>query len=382
MQQVRYFDGNATTPLCREARKSWEEASDTWWYNSSSPFSLGSAVNVRIEKERDVLASLLGTECEEIVFNSGATEGNNYVFWAWGRTCPADKVVLLSSIEHPSVLQAAKFHLGNRLVEIPVSREGLLDYQSLKDYIGEGNVWGCSVMAANNETGVLQSWVEVRDLCQSQGVAFHTDAAQWIGKLPASDLGKCDLVTGCAHKFGGPKGVGFLKLSRAIGSDGFYKGGEQEGGFRAGTQDYPSISSMMAALISHETLLPEARNQFEDKLKGTIPDVIIVGSRVPRLAQTSMIILPRYENHRWVTLLSKRGFLVSTGSACSSTSEDGSLVLKAMGYGDDETKRAVRISGGRWNSPGDWDDLAIAFEEVWRELEEKSAGISNVISLD
>lgn len=381
MQEVRYFDGNATTPVCHEAKFAWEEASSGWWYNSSSPFSLGAAVKVRLERERERLASILGAKTEEVVFNSGATEGNNTIFSNWGASCPSDKVVLISSIEHPSATAPAKHHLGNRLVEIPVGSGGLLDIEMLADKLKRGNVWGCSVMAANNETGVLQPWQDIRDLCQGYGVFFHTDAAQWIGKMPSGGIGSCDFVTGCAHKFGGPKGCGFLKLSNAGMSSGLLRGGNQEGGYRAGTEDYAGVSSMMAALTTHEALLSDDRDHFENLVKERVPNVRIIGDGILRLPQTSMLILPTFDNHRWVTHLAKKGFLVSTGSACSTINEDGSRVLKAMGYTPEQIKRAVRISGGRWNRENEWSELAIAIEEVWQELQQPS-GKAKVVEID
>ena len=381
MQKTSYFDGNATTPLCKEAYQAWVDASENWWYNSSSPFSLGAATKVRLEQERYKLAKWIGCEEDEIVFNSGATEGNNSVMWALGQLCPDDKLVLVSSLEHPSVLGPAQFHLGHKLRFVSVNAEGVVTLDEIQEYLEKGNVYAISLMAANNETGVLQPWQKVLELCQEYQVLYHCDAAQWLGKLPDANFGKCTFVSGCAHKFGGPKGCGFLKYSKSIGTLGLFKGGNQEEGMRAGTEDYPSISAMLAALESYGSIHQQGRDQFEELLKEEVPDVKILGEAVSRLPQTSMVLLPRFNNDRWVTRLSKKGFLISTGSACSSSDVKGSKVLTSMGLSNEKSQRTVRISGGKWSTEESWHDLALAFGEVWQELQ-RSSGNPNIISID
>jgi cysteine desulfurase len=382
VETLKYFDGNATTPLCQEAKAAWIEASDLWWYNCSSPFSQGSAVRVRLEAEREKLAGLLGCDKDEIVFNSGATEGNNTVFGVLSHLCPGNQKILISSIEHSSVLEPARHYLGDRLLEIPVDPHGQVLLSEIENQVRLYDVFGISVMAANNETGVLQPWEEVQRLCESKGILYHCDAAQWIGKNSIQGMGNCDFVTGCAHKFGGPKGCGFLKLSKASCSHGFLKGGKQEGGFRAGTEDYPSIAAMMAALESHGSINAEnGRDFFENTLSQRIPEVRILGESAPRLSQTSMMIMPRFKNDRWVSRLAKKGFLVSTGSACSTNGDTDSQVLRSMGIDSKELGYALRVSGGRWTSDADWEKLANAFILVWQELLDSPTN-PNIVSLD
>ena len=378
---LRYFDGNATSPLCKEARDAWLEASERWWFNGSSPFREGAAVHVRLERDREELASQLGCEAGELIFNSGATEGNNHVFMALGMLCPENQTVFVSAVEHASVREPAKRYLGDRLQILDVDSNGVVDLGNLEELLKSGEVFAVSVMAANNETGVLQPWQKILEICQSHGLLYHCDAAQWIGKLPLEGLGKCHFVTGSAHKFGGPKGCGFLKYSRSVGETAFLTGGSQEGGLRAGTEDYPSIAAMMAALDSTEEIPPSGRDEFERHVKQWLPEVQIVGESVPRLAHTSMLILPEFGNDRWVNLLAKKGQLVSTGSACSTVKGQESQVLEALGYSSEEARRAVRVSGGKWTCGDSWGELGRAFRDVWDGLQEEGESPS-VISVD
>lgn len=324
---LRYFDGNATTPLCEEARDAWLEASERWWFNGSSPFREGAAVHVRLERDREELADIIGCNAEEVIFNSGATEGNNHVFLAWGKLCPENQRVLVSAVEHASVHEPAQRYLGDRLQILNVDADGVVDLEHLKKLLTCGEIFAVSVMAANNETGVIQPWQKVMEICRSYGVLYHCDAAQWVGKMPLDGLGNCHFVTGSAHKFGGPKGCGFLKYTCSVGEVAFLIGGSQESGLRAGTEDYASIVAMMAALDSAEALSSTGRDEFERHVKQWLPEVEIVGEVVPRLGNTSMLILPEFSNERWVNLLAKKGQLVSTGSACSSIKGQESRVF-------------------------------------------------------
>jgi cysteine desulfurase len=231
-------------------------------------------------------------------------------------------------------------------------------------------------MAANNECGTLLPWAELAAACHAEGVPFHTDATQWIGKLPAQDLGRCDYVTGSAHKFGGPKGCGFFVLKDEEEALCLLAGGPQEGGHRAGTENYPAIEAMVTAL---ETLTPELdrtgkvqaalRDAFARHVCESIPGTRIVGEEAPRLWNTAMLVMPRHDNRKWLARLSQQGFAISTGSACSSGSEGASRVMQAIGATPDDMRRVLRVSGG-WDTAGRaWSELAGAILQVWQGLE-------------
>lgn len=373
---LEFFDHNSTTPLNAAAALAWKEAQGASWLNPSSPYRAAAAVRARLAAARERLAAVLETKPERVVFNSGATEGNNRVFELWARQLPAGARVGVSPTEHPSVLEAARHYFKERIDWLPLDANGAV----AADRIEYGGLVALSAMAANNETGVLNPWSQIAADCRAAGIPFHCDASQWLGKLPASGLGACDYLTACAHKFGGPKGTGFLFLPEGGAAVGFQRGGPQEGGHRAGTEDVPSILAMLAALEAAPAGAAAARDAFEAGLLAALPQCEVVGKAAARLWNTSALCLPEFENVRWIRALEKRGFLVSTGSACASGKVGASPVLAAMGYSVDVIRRVVRISAGAETKPAAWEGLRAAFVESYADLRE-SAGESPVVAV-
>lgn len=363
-----YFDHNATTPLNAAAREAWLRANEKHWHNPSSLYRDAGLASQELESARERLGSLIGADAERIVFTSGATESNNALF----ATLREDAVVLISAIEHPSVREAAR---GRNVVEMPVNEKGVVEVDAVKALIVSKRPALVSVMAANNESGALQPWREIAALCREQGVLFHTDAAQWLGKLDAADFGECDFVTGSAHKFGGSKGCGFLVLPAEDSRLGFIRGGPQENGRRAGTENYPAIEAMVTAL---ETITPrlsevaaaqsQQRDEFIVAMRARFENLRVISEAAPRLWNTVLMVMPEHDNLKWLTRLSRRGFSISTGSACSSGKEGSSVVVTALGASAEELKRVVRISGGWDTTAEDWQALTSAFAEVSEEL--------------
>ena len=363
-----YFDHNATTPLQPAARDAWLRASEKHWHNPSSLYRDAGLASQQLESARERLATLIGADAERIVFTSGATESNNALF----ASLPADVLVVISAIEHPSVREAVR---GRNMLELPVNTSGVVEVDDLKHLITAKRPALVSVMAANNESGALQPWREMAALCREQGVLFHTDAAQWLGKLEASNLGECDFITGSAHKFGGSKGCGFLVLPKEDSRLGFIRGGPQEHGRRAGTENYPAIETMATAL---ETLTPRLsaveqmqttlREAFITTLRSRFNPLRVISESAPRLWNTVLMVMPEHDNLKWLTRLSRRGFSISTGSACSSGKEGSSVVVTALGASTEELKRVVRVSGCWETTAADWQALAAAFVEVFEEL--------------
>lgn len=365
-----YFDHNATTPLCPAAQDAWLKASRDHWHNASSLYREAGFTAQKLDAARERLGELLGCEAQRIVFTSGATESNNALL------ATRDGVTAISRIEHPSVREAARHWLGCGLVEIPVNEHGVITRDAVATVIDQQSPALVSVMAANNESGTLQPWRELRALCHQHGIAFHTDAVQWLGKLPTHDLGECDYLTGSAHKFGGPKGIGFLVLRDEDETLRFLRGGPQEHGRRAGTENYPAIEAMVTAL---EFITPQLdtiaaqqsahRDTFEHTLRTAMPDLRVIGKHAPRLWNTSLLVMPRHDNLKWLTRLSRLGFAISTGSACSSGKEGSSIVVTALGATPEELRRVVRLSSGWQTSAQDWHDLAQAFVQVLADLD-------------
>lgn len=379
-----YFDYNATTPLAPAAREAWLRAADEAWQNPSSPYRSAARVRNLLEADRAKLAELLGCAPSQVVFNSGATEGVNAVFeYCAARSDLKTFPTLLSPIEHPCVLEAAERFFAGRTEKFSVPSHGRTDPEHVGEWLAERRFALVSVMAVNNETGIVQPWGEIAEECRSAGALFHCDAAQWSGKLSLEGLAKSGFVTAAAHKFGGPKGCGFMILPAAAAGFRGQVGGEQEHGLRAGTENYPSIAAMVAALEEtdklarnkNETAPRQAwRERFEQEVLRRLPGTRIAGGDSGRLWNTVSLILPTGANDRWVRKLDRAGFQVSTGSACSTGEEAPSHVLAALGFSPEESKRAIRISSG-WSTPeSDWNELLDALEKVYCEVKQEKGG--------
>ena len=383
----RYFDFNATTPMSDAARRAWLEATEMHWHNPSSLYRDAGIAKQKLEEARERLATLLGCDAGRIVFTSGATESNNALFASLATRLPQNARIAISAIEHPSVREAAKEQghscpvqktaqeCAASLVTIPVNADGVVEPDAVADIIARHTPALISVMAANNESGALQPWSSIAAVCQRADIPFHCDAAQWIGKMPSSSLGLCDYITGSAHKFGGPKGVGFLVLRDEDEQLHFLCGGPQENNRRAGTENYPAVEAMVTALEELEPRLQVIaqdqtahRSSFIEAMHSHFPDLRLISEDAERLWNTTLMVMPRHDNLKWLTRLSRRGFSVSTGSACSSGKEGSSVVVQALGASPDELKRVVRVSGGWDHTEADWLALAEAFGEVDREL--------------
>jgi len=376
-----YFDHNATTPMTAAAREAWLEAAERHWHNPSGLYRGAGEARRILEDWRDALADRFGVDDPaRIVFTSGATEANNAVIRHLAGTIQG--CLVLSEIEHPCVEAAVElFFDAERVRRLPTDPEtGAAGTEPLADWIGSGGVGAVSLMAANNETGALQPWREVAALCRGAGIPFHTDAAQWIGKLPVAGLGEAGFVTGSAHKFGGGKGAGFLILPEEEGGEPFrgFVGGPQEHGRRAGTEDLPGVAAMVTALLDPDEAGPASwaecqgrfRDDFESRLVRETGARILAGEG-GRLWNTSMFVLPHSKNVKWLTRLSQRGFSVSTGSACSAGRGNPSTVMMAMGLTYEEMGRVLRVSGGSGTTAEEWEALADAIVEIGEELRER-----------
>lgn len=334
-------------------------------------------MRVKLEAARNALANLIGITSERVVFNSGATEGNNATFAYWARSLSPDAQIGVSPTEHPSVLEAAKYYFGDRVQWLPLSPDGSVAVEAI-DY---KKLAAVSVMAANNETGILNQWEQIAAHCRTAGIPYHCDASQWIGKLPLQGLSQCDYLTGCAHKFGGPKGVGFLLVPAELASFSLPLGGPQEGGHRAGTENVAGVLGMVAALKTAPVQeSPVYRDVFEADLLKALPNVELIGASALRLWNTSLVLMPDYENVRWIRALEKQDFLVSSGSACASGKVGASPVLSAMGIESHAMRRSLRISSGSHHKSSDWVALLEAIKQSYVALKAET-GSSSIINL-
>jgi cysteine desulfurase len=378
-----YFDHNATAPVMREAREAWLEATEKITGNPSSPHQIGGRAGTALREARERLAHFLGCHPADIVWTSGATEANNMVMHHFAQTLdPAKREeVWISAIEHPCVHESAKHYFGKRARLIPVTHDGVIDLDWLTAELADMRPGLVGVMAANNETGVLQPWREALAICRQYKVPFFSDAVQWLGKMPAKGLGECDYLSGAAHKFGGPRGVGFLKVPHKSQVTPLLLGGKQEQGRRAGTENVPIILSMLAALEAREKQISRSehilrnvwRENFERQLLKNLLGAVIVGANAPRLWNTVSALMPEGVQLRWLTKLDKAGFAVSTGSACTTGKEEPSHVLAAMNFKFAEAHRVLRFSSGWETTEANWDALADALAKVHAEVHHDKA---------
>ena len=379
---MAYFDNNATNRPCEVALAAHSEALSEDWRNPSAPSSFAARVRVKLALAREKLAACLGVSPDTVSFTSGATESNNAIFSHISRASSRQARVLLSPVEHPSVRESANRYFSGRVDELPADGSGIVEPSTLAPILDASEVALVSVMAANNETGVIQPWEKIAGMCRAHGVPFHSDATQWVGKLPSGQWDVCDYLSASAHKFGGLKGVGILKSPAEFS---FIVGGEQEGGSRAGTENFPGVAAMLAALEESESfvgspILEEARNAFEESLRASIPGIEVLGENVSRLWNVSALLMPRFDNLRWVGKLEKIGHEVSTGSACATGKDGPSHVSAAMGLSPEQARRVVRVSGSRETTPAEWSALADAFRLAHEELQDDSLS-SEIISI-
>jgi cysteine desulfurase len=355
-----YLDHNATSPVRPEAAEAWLLASQLPG-NASSVHAEGRAARAVIEAARDQVARLVGAEAKEVIFTSGGTEANNLVLTpTLRRTGGRDAdLLLVGATEHPSVLDGHRFP-GNRAEAVPVDRAGRIDLAWLEQRLAQLGGHGAlvSVQAANNETGVLQPVAEASAVVHRFGGLLHVDAVQAAGKirLDLRSLG-ADAVTLSAHKLGGPKGAGALILRGGLelGSR-LVRGGGQERGFRAGTENVAALAGFGAAaaaalrdLDDLASRLRDLRDQAEAELVRIAPDAVLFSADAPRLPNTLAFALPGLKAETALIAFDLAGVAVSSGSACSSGKVKRSHVLDAMGLEPVVAEGAIRVSFG-WNS--------------------------------
>jgi cysteine desulfurase len=352
-----YLDWNATAPLRPQARRAMEAALDLVG-NPSSVHADGRATRARIETAREEVASLVGAQARNVIFTSGGTEANTLALTpslATGEQHSRDRV-LISSIEHPSVRAGGRYPPQLR-EDVPVTPKGVVDLTWLAERLDElkGSAPMVSVMLANNETGVIQSVAAVAERTHAAGGLLHVDAVQAAERSVRYQLARADLLTLSAHKLGGPKGVGALVLASEdlhI-ADPLIKGGGQERGSRAGTENVIGIvgfgadaRAALAGLAEKAAYMQRARDRVEAALRATSPAAIIFGTEAPRLPNTTLVAVPGIKAETALIALDLDGVSVSSGSACSSGKVAPSHVLAAMGVAPELALGAVRVSLG------------------------------------
>jgi len=380
MTERIYLDWNATAPLRSEARAAALAALEVIG-NPSSVHGEGRAARRLVEQAREQVAALVGAEPRNVVFTSGGTEAN---MLALVPTATRERL-LISAIEHPSVLAGGRFPAGT-IEHLSVTGDGQIDLAALERHVAAlGGRALVSVMAANNETGVVQPVSQAARLVHSAGGLLHVDAVQVAGRI-ACDITAmgADLLTLSAHKIGGPKGVGAL-IGRT-GLDAFtplITGGGQERGARAGTENVAGIAGFGAAaaaaracLVTEAARMMALRDRLEMGLKAATSEVLIFGVEAERLPNTTLFAAPGVKAETAVIALDLEGAAVSAGAACSSGKVQSSHVLAAMGVPPPLARAAVRVSLGPTTMDSDVDRFIEAWIKVSGSLLRQSQGIA------
>ena len=337
-----YLDYNASAPMIKISIAAMIESLNVIG-NPSSIHTSGRNAKAIIEDSRELVASIVGTLPKNIIFTSGATESNALAF-----KFAKNMKVVTSAIEHESILKQK-----NDSIIVPVFSDGLVDLEYLEKVLlnKKNEILFVSIMAVNNETGIIQPIKEISKICQKYNAIFHVDAVQAIGriKIRMREL-NIDLMTISSHKIGGPKGIGCLAVNDRVYSDltPMIMGGGQERGIRAGTEAVSQIAGFgAAAKYAHDMRLSETKNSrdyLEKKVLELIPNAEIIGANSPRVDNTTAIAFKNIKAENLVIALDIEGYEVSSGSACSSGKVSKSHVLVAMGLDKSIVMSSIRIS--------------------------------------
>jgi cysteine desulfurase len=384
MKTPIYMDNHATTrmdPRVFEAMKPY--FMDVFGNAASRNHSFGWEAEEAVEKSRKQIADLIGATAKEIVFTSGATESNNLALKGLAEMySERGNHIITQATEHKAVLDPCKRleKNGIRVTYLPVKPDGLIDLDQLRDAITDKTIL-ISIMYANNEIGVVQPMQEIGKIAKENGVLFHTDAVQAVGKIPVNIAEDgIDLLSLTGHKLYGPKGVGALYVRRRnprVQLTAQMDGGGHERGMRSGTLNVPGIVGLGAASeIANREMQEESkrmsflRDELKDKLMTELDEVFINGSIEHRLPHNLNISFAYVEGES--LLMGINDIAVSSGSACTSATLEPSYVLKALGAGDDLAHSSIRFGIGRFNTKEEIDYAGNRVVDVVRKLRELS----------
>jgi cysteine desulfurase len=374
-----YLDNNATTPVLPEVLAAMQPFFLEEFGNASSIHHHGQHTRAAVERARESVAQLLGARASEIVFTSGGTEADNLAIF--GLTKAGDHVIT-STIEHHAVLNACKRleETGCEVTYVPVDAQALVDPDDVRRAL-RPNTKLISIMAANNETGVVQRIANIGDIAAEADVYFHTDAVQAAGKIPINVAEwKCDLLSISGHKIHAPQGIGALYVRKGTLLQPLFYGGSHERSRRAGTENVPGIVGLgKAAEIALNGFtdgsigrLAALRDRIESVVTQSVEQVGVNSGGELRVPNTTNIYFDCIEGEAMVIALDLKGVAVSTGAACSSGAIEPSHVLTAMGLSADRARASIRFSLGKQNSSADADLLLEMLPATVNKLRELS----------
>lgn len=372
-----YLDNNATTPIDPRVREAMLPFLGDQFGNPSSPHTAGRAAREAIAKARSQVSALLGASEDSVIFTGGGTESITTAIRGALAAQPGKRHIVTSSIEHSATKNLCE-QLTREGCEVTWLRVDASGRPDLGEYAAalRDDTALVSIIWANNETGVLFPVEEMARIADERRIVFHVDAVQAAGKIPV-DLAQvpAHLLSLAAHKFHGPKGVGALFVRLGLGLPPLLRGGGQESGRRAGTENVPGIVGLgvaaelaMSALPTEMPRVATLRNDFETGVRQRFPDACFHGDAAHRLPNTTNFALPGRDAQGLLAGLDRLGVACSIGSACTSGEVDASHVLRAMGVGDDEARSSLRFSFSRMNTADEVPAALAALEQAAARL--------------
>ncbi len=371
---IYYFDNAATTKLDEKVLKEMLPYLIQNYGNASSLYKLGRHSRKAVEISREKVASALNANKNEIYFTSGGSESDNTALFGIASAYSSKgKHIITSQIEHPAILETCKQleKEGYEITYLPVDDNGAVSIEELKKAIKPSTIL-ISIMFANNEIGTIQPIKEISTIAHSHGIIFHTDAVQAVGnvKIDVKEL-EIDALSLSGHKFYGPKGIGALYVSENIKFDKFINGGHQEKNMRAGTENVAGIVGLGEAinladknLEKHQSKMTNLRNYFFEGILKNFKDVKINGDLSNRLPGNANLSFKNINGNKILLDLDKYGICISTGSACSSSSNNTSHVLKAIKVPKDYINGSIRVTIGKNNTKEEVDYLLEKLKET------------------
>lgn len=374
MKRLIYADNAATTKLDKDALDAMLPFLSEEYANASQGYSFAREPKRAIKAAREIIASCINASPEEIYFTSGGTESDNWAIKNNVLSCDEKRVTITSSIEHHAILRSCEAieRAGYPVVYLRPDGTGRIQGKALEDAITDKTRL-VSIMMANNEIGTIQDIKELAYIAHQHGVAFHTDAVQAVGhiKVDACDLG-IDMLSASAHKFNGPKGVGFLYVRKGTSIVPYEDGGAQENSLRAGTENVAAIVGMAVALRRNCEQLDKHMShvkKLEDKLVTMLDETGVKYIRnggkelLPGLLSLSF---PGADGEAILHRLDLQGICISTGAACNSKETSISHVLQAIDLSEEYAKGTIRISLGKQNTEKDVEDIVVAIKKILR----------------
>lgn len=372
-----YLDNNATTAVAPEVLAAMLPYLGELYGNPSSMHSFGGQVGEAVDTARECIAALLGAGPDEIIFTSCGSESDNTAIWSALQTQPEKRHLITTRVEHPAVLNVVQYweRQGYHVTLLGVDGKGRLDLDEYAAALSDDTAL-VSIMFANNEVGDIYPIQAMAEMAKERGILFHTDAVQAVGKTPI-DLRHLpvDMLSLSGHKIHAPKGIGVLYVRKGVRFRPFLRGGHQERGRRAGTENVPYIVGLgMAAQLSSDHMQEERvnvarlRDKLENGLLERIPDCMVNGDVENRLPNTSNIAFKNVEGEAILLMLDRLGICASSGSACTSGSLEPSHVLRAMGVPFNYAHGSVRLSLSRYTTEEDVDHVIENFPGVIETL--------------